>query len=129
MASLGSMLVLASVVHTAIAYLTNLFIRNYGDLADVGFYQAGMAITTISIDMVYNAMAGDFYPRLSAVCNDRNKSNDLINQQAEVATLVCTPILVCMIAFVPLLIRLFLSSEFLIIESFIHWILPISYRN
>ena len=92
MASLGSMLVLASVVHTAIAYLTNLFIRNYGDLADVGFYQAGMAITTISIDMVYNAMAGDFYPRLSAVCNDRNKSNDLINQQAEVATLVCTPI-------------------------------------
>ena len=73
--------------------------------------------------MVYNAMAGDFYPRLSAVCNDRNKSNDLINQQAEVATLVCTPILVCMIAFVPLLIRLFLSSEFLIIESFIHWIL------
>ncbi len=123
MASLGSMLVLASVVHTAIAYLTNLFIRNYGDLADVGFYQAGMAITTISIDMVYNAMAGDFYPRLSAVCNDRNKSNDLINQQAEVATLVCTPILVCMIAFVPLLIRLFLSSEFLIIESFIHWIL------
>ena len=81
MASLGSMLVLASVVHTAIAYLTNLFIRNYGDLADVGFYQAGMAITNISIDMVYNAMAGDFYPRLSAVCNDRNKSNDLINKR------------------------------------------------
>ena len=123
MASLGCMLVLASVVHTTIAYLTNLFIRNYGNLADVGFYQAGMAITTISIDMVYNAMAGDFYPRLSAVCNDRNKSNDLINQQAEIATLVCTPILLCMIAFVPLIIRLFLSSEFLIIESFIHWIL------
>ncbi len=41
MASLGSMMMLATVVQTTISYITNLFIRNYGDLADVGLYQGG----------------------------------------------------------------------------------------
>ncbi len=129
MASLGSMMMLATVVQTTISYITNLFIRNYGDLADVGLYQAGMMITALSIDMVYNAMAGDFYPRLSAICHDREKANVFINQQAEIATLICTPILLCLIAFIPMLIRLFLSAEFLVIGSFIHWIiLAVAFR-
>lgn len=133
MATLGSMMMLGTIVQTMTIYLTNMFIRSHGDLHDVGLFQAGMSITAISIDMVYNAMAGDFYPRLSAICDDKEQAEKLINQQAEMAVLLTTPIIIGMLIFAPLLIRIFLSSEFLSIQTFISWIFiavafrPVSY--
>lgn len=119
MATLGSMMMLGTIVQTMTMYFTNMFIRHYGNLNDVGLFQAGMSITAISIDMIYNAMAGDFYPRLSAICNNKEEAEKLINQQAEMALLLSTPIIIGMIIFAPILIRIFLSSEFLLIQSFI----------
>lgn len=133
MATLGSMMMLGTIVQTMTMYFTNMFIRSHGDLHDVGLFQAGMSITAISIDMVYNAMAGDFYPRLSAICDNKEQAEKLINQQAEMAVLLTTPIIIGMLIFAPLLIRIFLSSEFLSIQTFISWIFiavafrPVSY--
>lgn len=133
MAALGSMMMLGTIVQTLTMYFTNMFIRSNGDLSDVGLFQAGMSITAVSIDMVYNAMAGDFYPRLSAICDDKKQAEKLINQQAEMAALLTTPIIIGMLIFAPSLIRLFLSSEFLSIQTFISWIFiavafrPVSY--
>lgn len=123
MAGLGSMMVLSSVVQTLTMYLVNLFIRGYGNMADVGLFQAGMQITNISLELVFTAMAGDYYPRLAAICKDKVKANELVNQQAEVAALISTPILVGMITFCPILIRIFLSSEFLPVQGLICWLL------
>lgn len=123
MASLGSMMVLSSVVQTLTMYLVNLFIRIHGNMADVGLFQAGMQITNISLGLVFTAMAGDYYPRLAAICKDRIKANELVNQQAEIAALISTPILLGMITFCPLLIRIFLSADFLPVQSLICWLL------
>lgn len=123
MASLGSMMVLSSVVETLTMYCVNLFIRIHGNMADVGLFQAGMQITNISLGLVFTAMAGDYYPRLAAICKDRNKANELVNQQAEIAALISTPILLGMITFCPLLIRIFLSAEFLPVQNLVCWLL------
>lgn len=123
MASLGSMMVLSSVVQTLTMYLVNLFIRIHGNMSDVGLFQAGMQITNISLGLVFTAMAGDYYPRLAAICKDRIKANELVNQQAEIAALISTPILLGMIIFCPILIRLFLSTEFLPVQNLICWLL------
>lgn len=123
MASLGSMMVLSSVVQTLTMYLVNLFIRIHGNMSDVGLFQAGMQITNISLGLVFTAMAGDYYPRLASICKDRIKANELVNQQAEIAALISTPILLGMITFCPLLIRIFLSSDFLPVQGLICWLL------
>lgn len=123
MAALGSMMVLSTVIQTLTMYLVNLFIRIHGNISDVGLFQAGMQITNISIDLVFTAMAGDFYPRLAAICKDKEQANVLVNQQAEVASLICTPILIGMLTFCPVLIQIFLSSEFLPVQYLIHWLL------
>lgn len=123
MASLGSMMVLSSVVETLTMYCVNLFIRIHGNMADVGLFQAGMQITNISLGLVFTAMAGDYYPRLAAISTDRIKANELVNQQAEIAALISTPILLGMITFCPLLIKLFLSAEFLPVQNLICWLL------
>ena len=133
MVTLGSMMMLGTIVQTMTMYFTNMFVRSHGNLHDVGLFQAGMSITAVSIDMVYNAMAGDFYPRLSSICDDKEQAENLINQQAEMAVLLTTPIIIGMLIFAPLLIRIFLSSEFLSIQTFISWIFiavtfrPVSY--
>ena len=123
MATLGSMMVLSSVIQTLTMYIVNLFIRIHGNISDVGLFQAGMQITNISIDLVFTAMAGDFYPRLAAICGDRKQTSLLVNQQVEVASLICSPILMGMILFCPLLIQIFLSAEFLPIRDFVCWLL------
>ena len=133
MASLGSMMVLGMAIQTLTMYFTNIFIRSHGDIHDVGLFQAGMSITAVSIDMVYNAMAGDFYPRLSAVCDDSEKVRNLINQQAEMAVILTTPIILIMLNFVSLFIQFLLSFDFLSISTFISWVFlavmlrPVSY--
>ena len=106
------MMVLSTVIQTLTMYLVNLFIRIHGNISDVGLFQAGMQITNISIDLVFTAMAGDFYPRLAAICKDKEQANVLVNQQAEVASLICTPILIGMLTFCPVLIQIFLSIYF-----------------
>jgi len=123
MAALGIMIVLSTVIETLTMYVTNSFIRSYGTIADVGLFQAGMQITNVSIGLVYTAMAGDYYPRLSSICENRTDTIQLVNQQAEIATLISTPILLCMMTFTPLLIRIFLSSDFIPVSNLIHWIL------
>lgn len=123
MAELGSMMVLSTVIQTLTMYLVNLFIRIHGNISDVGLFQAGMQITNISINLVFTAMASDFYPRLAAICKDREQANILVNQQAEVASLICMPILIGMLTFCPLLIQIFLSSEFLSVQHLIRWLL------
>ena len=94
-----------------------------GSIPDVGLYQAGMSISAMSINMIFVAIANDYYPKLSKYCNNRENMNATVNSQMYVATLLIAPILAFMIVFSSLLIRMFLSAEFLDIENFIHWIL------
>ncbi|MCC8088791.1 MAG: oligosaccharide flippase family protein [Rikenellaceae bacterium] len=123
MASLGIMMVLASIMETLAMYIVNMYIRSNGDTADVGLFQAAIQITNISVGLVYTAMAGDYYPRLSAVCGVRSKVNELVNQQAEIAAIITAPILIGMMLFSPFLIRILLSPEFLPVIRFVNWIL------
>lgn len=123
MVFLGIMMVMASVVEYLAMFVVNTYVRSYGSIADVGLFQAGMQITNVSIGLVYTAMATDYFPRLSAICKNKEKVGELVNQQAEIAALISTPILIGMMIFTPLLIRLFLSAEFMGVTKFIHWIL------
>lgn len=119
MVTLGVAMIVASLVGQLVTYLINISISRLGGLSDIGFFNAAMGITLQVIGMVYAAMAADYYPRLAGVMNDREKMSETINEQSEILLLLTMPILSIFIIIAPIVIRILLSSEFLVITSFI----------
>ncbi|WGQ07517.1 oligosaccharide flippase family protein [Pedobacter gandavensis] len=112
---LGSILMLGMVVLTGFTYLTNVFIGRFGKIEDVGLFQGVSSITSQSIAIVIAVLASDFFPRLAAVFQDKQKVKLMVNQQAELVSIIITPITVILIVFAPLIIKVLLSSEFLVV--------------
>ena len=119
MLKLGVTMMLATSIGSAVHFFINTFISSYGSIADLGFYQAGMNITSQSVGLVFSAMAIDYYPRLAAISEDNNKVRKMANQQGEITMLIAAPVLASVIIFTPLVISILLSSDFLVIIDFI----------
>jgi O-antigen/teichoic acid export membrane protein len=87
----------------------------------VGLYLAGIAILNYYVNIVFNAMGKDYYPRLAAIHNDNEKVTKIIQQQALIVILIITPIIVIFIAMAPFFIQILYSSKFLGIIGFVKW--------
>jgi len=111
---LGAILMFGMVILTGFTYLTNIFIGRYGKIADVGFFQGISSITTQSIAIVIAVLASDFFPRLSAVFLDKQKVKLIINEQAELVSLIIAPISAILIIGAPIIVKVLLSKEFLV---------------
>jgi len=122
MVKLGVAMMMSISISSLVHYLINTYISSKGSLADLGFYQAGMAITSQSIGLVFTAMAVDYYPRLAAVCDDNVKVKEMVNQQGEITMLIATPALILLSVAAPLVINILYSSEFLPITGFLRTI-------
>jgi O-antigen/teichoic acid export membrane protein len=122
MVKFGIMMTLSSLIFTATTYILALYISNKGSLNDVGLYQAGIAITSKYVGLIFTAMAMDYYPRLSAVNSEKEKVASIVNQQAEVGLLILTPIIILLISTMPLVIRILYTISFLPIVDFVQWV-------
>lgn len=121
MLKMGIMLSLNWLISLVTAHLARLFVSDMGGLEQVGFYSAGFAIVNSYVGMVFTAMSTDFYPRLSGKAHDDREAGILINQQGEIALLLLGPLLGCFILFMPGIIKLIYSSQFLEIRWMIQW--------
>lgn len=119
MVTLGVAMIIASLIGQLATYLINISISRLGGLSDIGLFNAAMGITMQVIGMVYAAMAADYYPRLAATMGNREKMSETINQQSEILLLLTVPILSVFIIVAPIIIRILLSEEFLVLTSFI----------
>lgn len=119
MISFGFALVISAFLGQLCTYILNVFISKVGEIKDVGFMNAAISMTTMSITMVFAAMATDYFPRLSAVADNKDKMNSLVNRQSEILILIVTPLLIIFSISAPVLIRIFLAQEFIIITEFI----------
>lgn len=116
---LGIAMVLAQLLGNFTTYLINIFISRFGGLNDLGLYNAGVNITMQSIMLVFSAMSSDYFPRLASSLKNDSLMNETINQQTEIILYLAVPILSLMMVFSPLIIKLLLSSEFLVISRFV----------
>ncbi|WP_262148667.1 oligosaccharide flippase family protein [Chryseobacterium foetidum] len=117
----GFFLSLSGLIITACSYLVRIFITRTGNLEDVGFYNAGFAIINSYVGIVFTAMATDYYPRLSAVINDKIKFISVVNQQGNVALIILGPILTIFIVFINIAIILLYSEKFLPISTMMQY--------
>src|SRR5699024_1778866 len=66
-------------------------------------------------------MAKDYYPRLAGIVHQRPRMRATVEQQAYIALLLITPIIVGFLTFAPQLIQLLFTEKFLGIQSMISW--------
>jgi len=70
---------------------------------------------------VLNAMAMDYFPRLTAAVSDRESAGKLVNEQAEMALLLAGPVLMAMITLAPSVIHLLYSQSFSPAAEILRW--------
>ncbi len=121
MVKLGIAMMLSGFMVTLNSYIITLFISNKGGTSDVGLYRAGWAVATQYTGLVFSAMGTDYFPRLTAIGKDREKMELLVNQQAEIGLVILCPLLVILICFVPFVIQLLYTKEFLPVTGMIQW--------
>lgn len=88
------------------------YIRFYGGLADIGFYNAGMTIITSYFGVVLTAMTTDYYPRISAVNNDTRLLQKEVNMQTTMGLVLIAPLAVLFCALAPLVVSILYSDDF-----------------
>lgn len=118
---MGFMLSLSSMMVVGEGYIIRIFISSTGGLEEVGLYNAGIAIITTYVGLVFTAMGTDYYPRLSGVAHDNKKATLLINQQAEIAILILAPILTIFLIFIDWVVVLLYSIQFIAVNEMIYW--------
>jgi len=121
MLQMGFMLSLSSLISVGASYLVRIYISNVGGVEQVGLYNAGFTIIGTYVGLVFTAMSTDYYPRLSSVAGDQLKAAMLINQQAEVSTLILSPIICIFLVFINWVIILLYSNKFIEVAGMIHW--------
>ena len=113
MVKLGFVLSLGSLATIITIYGIQIFITNKGGIDEVGFYNAAFIIINAYVGVIFTAMSKDYFPRLSSVVNEQDTMQKVVNQQAYVAVLLLTPIIVIFLAFIPTIISLLFSKEFM----------------
>lgn len=120
---LGLMMAVSAIFVSLTEFVVKFFITHSGGLEDVGLYQAGWAINTSYLGLVFTAMATDYYPRLSSLSKDNQKVSECVNQQAEIALLILGPLIIGMLIFLKFLISILYTDQFLEIEMMTKWLL------
>jgi len=113
MMKLGFVLSLGSLATVITIYAIQIFITNNGGVDEVGFYNAAFIIINAYVGVVFSAMSKDYFPRLSSIVNEQKTMLKVVNQQAYVAVLLLTPIIVIFLAFIPTIISILFTKEFM----------------
>lgn len=119
---LGMVLVASDVIGAACNYLVNLFIRTFGELENVGLFQAANSVTNQYSGVVFTAMMLDFFPRLSEAADDNSKIKTIVNRQLEIVSLIACPLICLLILTSPLVISILLTEKFSPILSLMRWL-------
>lgn len=118
---LGLMISLSSLISLAAAYGVKIFISHTRGLGQVGLFNAGFDIVNGYVGIILTAMAADYFPRLASVAHDNLVAKKTINQQAEIAVLLLSPLIIIIIVFIHWIVILLYSSKFSEIDVMIQW--------
>lgn len=119
MIKLGFFIVINGFLSNFTMYLIRIEIGQKIDLISVGLVQAGWTLSNMYVGIILNAMLADFFPRLSKLGNDNEKTNQLINQQLKIALILGTPFVIFMLVFSKFIIKSLYSEEFLMANSLV----------
>jgi PST family polysaccharide transporter len=121
--SLGFVFMASSFVASVVTFLTRIIVIQEIGIDSVGLYIASVTLSSIYIGMVIKAMSMDFYPRLTAIVEDNQACNRLINEQTEVGIFMALPGILATLTFAPEVLHLFYSAEFVAASELVRWMI------
>ena len=104
------------------AYAVRIMVLRQVSFEAAGFYQSAWTLGGLYVGVILQAMAADFYPRLTAVAKDNAVCNRLVNEQAQVSLLLAGPGVIATLTFAPVVIALFYSAQFDAAVGVLRWI-------
>lgn len=119
-ASLGFAFMVSTVVCLTGDLIVRTTIQNQLGVESLGHFQAAWAISMANLGLILGAMSVDFFPRLVSAISDPAKARRMINEQTEVALLVCAPLILFVLGFATWLVQLLYTAEFLPAVEIIH---------
>lgn len=113
MLRLGLAFLVSGLFTTGADFIIRSYFSKYVSLEVLGIFNAGFMLTTTYAGMVFTAMETDYFPRLSGVNKDVAACNLMINRQIEVTLLLIAPMLLAFMIFMPLVVPILYTSNFL----------------
>jgi PST family polysaccharide transporter len=119
--SFGLVFMVTGLMTTAVMYLIQVLVVRQLGMDGVGLYGAATILSSLYIGVILGAMGMDFYPRLTAVSEDNETCNRMVNEQTEVGLLMAVPGILATLTFAPLIIRIFYSANFIPAYEVLRW--------
>lgn len=112
MLKLGVGYILAGIVCAGCELLVRSYIVHHGGMADAGLFAVGLTLTVTYTRLVFTSMDADYFPRLSATGGNLERQNTAVNRQIDVLTLLMAPMLMVFSLFLPILVPLLYTTDF-----------------
>jgi O-antigen/teichoic acid export membrane protein len=113
MVKLGLLLSVSVVFGQICFYIIRWYLKSNYSLETLGIYQVSNTILVGYLGLVFSAMSNDFYPRLCNYDQDKEKFNELVNDQTELALFLVVPAVLLLYIIAPFLVELLYSTAFL----------------
>ena len=91
--------------------------------ASVGFYDAAVAISVNYVSLSTTALGQEYFPRLGAIRDDRDRVVRAINDQIRVMRLIATPLLFLALALAPFAVPILYSGAFRPAVTVLTWMI------
>ena len=122
MVTLGVSTMLSGLVLILAMWLIRILVQRKFGLEALGQFQAGWGVTTIYLQLIFQAMGRDYYPKLSGMAGDHLAMNKQVNEQIHLSLLLGTPLLLFAIVAAPWIIKLLYSNGFNGAISQLQWL-------
>lgn len=119
---LGFAFMISGLMMSGTAYVVRMLVVRHVGFDAAGLYQSAWTLGGLYVGFVLQALGTDFYPRLTAVANDNDECNRIVNEQAHVSLLLAGPGVIATLTLTPLVITLFYTSEFQGAVEVLRWL-------
>lgn len=111
--TLGSAFVVSGLMASIADFVIRTYINNVSDVDSLGLFNSGFVLINMYAGMVFASMETDYYPRLSAMQVQKGSGfSSVVDRQIEVTQLLLGPMLVALMLFMPIVMPLMYSNEF-----------------
>ncbi len=90
-------------------------------LEAAGQFQAAWSIGMTYMGLVLGVMTSDFHPRLAGMIDNKPMAVQLVNQQTEIAVLLCAPMVLLLLGLAPRVVHLLYTPEFAPAVDILRW--------
>ncbi len=120
LARLGVPLMLIAQMSLIAPMLIRIGLTHQDGLDQAGYFQAAWTISAHCMTILLTAVAMDFYPKISALSDDRGKVSDCIRDQLSLHLTFGAPILLLIAGFAPLVLTVLFSGAFSAAAPLLH---------